>query len=189
METASTSFITEGGKSVTSFKIRIGNDLGDFAELWPRTDWGRQAHYYAFQCADVLQVWCDTVGKARGTRALFVAVSDDLGRPMLLLPLGIERQRSRVRILRFLDGGVCDYNAPVVFEPRRRWGRETLERLWRELIHALPRFDIAEFEKMPADVCGVPNPLIDLGVVPSADLGHSVSIASSWTEYVCEYLP
>jgi CelD/BcsL family acetyltransferase involved in cellulose biosynthesis len=183
------SFVRESGGPITSFKVRVADHLSNFADLWPRTDRCGSAHCYAFQCADILQVWCDTVGKARGTRALFVAVFDDIGRPLLLLPLGIERHRSVIRILRFLDGGVCDYNAPVVFEPTRTWDRDTLERLWQELTRALPTFDIAEFEKMPADVCGVPNPFVGLGVTPFAASGHLTSITSGSGALTAKQLP
>jgi len=187
MDTRPTRFVEESGELVTSFKIRIATELTDFADLWPRTDRYGRAHCYVFQCADILQVWSDTVGKARGTQTLFVAVFDDIGQPLLLFPLGIERDRG-IRTLRFLDGGVSDYNAPVVFEPTRTWERHTVERMWQELIRALPRFDVAIFEKMPADICGVPNPLVVLGA-PSPPSGHFVNITSSWEEYAAKRLP
>lgn len=183
----STPSLKEEGKPVTSFKIRVATDLADFTDLWPRTDRYGSAHCYAFQCADILQVWCDTVGRARGTRALFVAVFDDIGRPVLLLPLGIERHRG-IRILRFLDGGLCDYNAPIVFEPARTWEHHAVRRMWRELIRALPRFDVAVFDKMPADICGVPNPFVQLGE-PRPPSGHFFNITSSWEEYAQKKLP
>lgn len=181
--------VRESRRSITTFNIRVADNLADFADLWPRTDRYGSAHCYAFQCADILQVWCDTVGKARGTRAVFVAVFDDIGQPILLLPLGIETRRHVIRVLRFLDGGVCDYNAPVVFAPTRTWDRATLGLLWRALIRALPRFDIAEFEKMPVDICGVPNPLLGLAVSRFADSGHFMSITGSWEEYAATHLP
>ena len=172
---------------VTSFEIRVVDDLADFADLWPRTDRCKSAHCYAFQCADFLQVWCDTIGKARGTRALFVGVLDDSGRPMLLLPLGVERQTG-IRILGFLDGGVCDYNGPIVCEPTRIWHRDTLDRLWQELVEVLPRFDVAIFDKMADDICGVPNPLVDLGGTPFAESGHFTNITSSSEAFTSKQL-
>jgi CelD/BcsL family acetyltransferase involved in cellulose biosynthesis len=180
--------VEETEEPITSFVIRVADDPAEFAELWPRTDCRGPAHCYVFQCADYLKVWRDTIGKARGTRALFVAVFDDIRRPMLLLPLGIERQRG-LRVLRFLDGGVCDYNAPIVFEPTRAWGGEALELLWRKLLPALPPFDIAMFDKMPADICGKPNPLIDLRGAPFPESGHLTRITGSWEQYVANQMP
>ena len=172
---------------ITSFKIRVTNELTDFADLWPRTDRCKSAHCYAFQCADFLEVWSDTIGRARRILTLFVAVFDGDGRPVLLLPLGIER-KCGIRILRFLDGGVCDYNTPIVFEPKRAWQSDAVERMWRELIRALPRFDIAMFDKMPANICGLPNPLVRLGGM-AAELGHLTNMVGSWKEYVAGQLP
>lgn len=182
------SLVEEKGGPITSFKIRVTHDLAEFADLWPRTDRSGSAYCYVFQCADFLEVWCDTIGKARGTQAIFVAVLDDFGQPMVLLPLGIERQCG-VRVLRFLDGGVCDYNAPILFAPVRVWSRDAIERAWQELIRVLPRFDIALFDKMPADICGMPNPLIHLGRIPFAVSGYVTSIASSWEQYKAQRLP
>jgi len=170
------------------FKFKVVDDLGQLAELWPRTDrCGSSSHCYVFQCADILEVWCDTVGRARRTRTIFVGVFDDVGRPILLLPLGIERRRG-VRVLGFLDGGVLDYNAPVVFEPVRTWERQSLERLWSQLIAVLPPFDVAIFDKMPADICGVPNPLIGLASAPYDQSGYLLNITRSWEEFAATRL-
>jgi CelD/BcsL family acetyltransferase involved in cellulose biosynthesis len=170
------------------FKFKVVDDLGQLAELWPRTDrCGSSSHCYVFQCADILEVWCDTVGRARRTRTIFVGVFDDVGRPILLLPLGIERRRG-VRVLGFLDGGVLDYNAPVVFEPVRTWERQSLDRLWSQLIAVLPPFDVAIFDKMPADICGVPNPLIGLASAPYDQSGYLLNITRSWEEFAATRL-
>jgi CelD/BcsL family acetyltransferase involved in cellulose biosynthesis len=179
---------SENPEASQSFDIRVADNLADFTEVWPRTDRCESAHCYVFQCADFLQVWCDTIGRARRTRALFVGVFDDIKRPMLLIPLGIETQCG-IRILGFLDGGVCDYNAPVVVEPIRSWRRESLERLWRELIRVMPRFDVAMFHKMPADIYGVPNPLVDLRGELFPESGHVTNITSSWDQYTASQLP
>jgi len=46
------------------FKFKVVDDLGQLAELWPRTDrCGSSSHCYVLQCADILEVWCDTVGE------------------------------------------------------------------------------------------------------------------------------
>jgi CelD/BcsL family acetyltransferase involved in cellulose biosynthesis len=171
----------------TVFRIRVAHDLAEFAKPWPRTDCYGSAHCYVFQCADHLEVWCETIGKARGTRTFFVGVFDQIGSPVLLLPLGIER-RLGIRVLCFLDGGVCDYNAPIVFKSARVWRGDAVQRLWQELLRVLPPFDIAIFDKMPADIGGVPNPLIALGGTPLAS-GHLIKLAGSWQEYVTKQLP
>jgi CelD/BcsL family acetyltransferase involved in cellulose biosynthesis len=183
-----TSFGEADGKPISSFNIVVTDNLGEFSEIWPRTDCTGPAHCFVFQCADLLEVWCDTIGKARGIQARFVGVFDRTGRPVFLLPLGIERQRG-IRMLRFLDGGVSDYNAPVVFDAARSWPSGSMERMWGELIRSLPAFDIAAFDKMPVDICGAPNPLVELGSMPFAESGHLTSISGSWDEYAAKRLP
>src|SRR5450759_3425056 len=111
-------------------RIRGTNDLRDLAGLWPRTDDVGPARCYAFQCADILEVWHDTIGAARRTQALFVAIVDAEDRPLMLLPLGIER-RHGLRALTFLDGGVSDYNAPIVFPVARDWDTRTIGTVWQ----------------------------------------------------------
>ena len=170
------------------FHIRVADDLGNMRTSWPRTERLGLAHCYVFQCADYLRVWCDTIGKARGTRAFFIGIFDAAGQPILFLPFGIEKQHG-LRILSFLDGGVCDYNSPIVFEPSRSWTPATLQKLWEQLLSILPRFDIAIFKKMPADVSGVPNPLIDLRSEPFTKSGHFVQLTGSWEQYIAKQLP
>ena len=169
-------------------QIRVADNLANLGDLWPRTDHLGPHIVMRSNARTSCKYGADTIGKARGTRSLFVAVFDEIGRPVLLLPLGIERHRG-IRVLQFLDGGVCDYNAPVVFEPTRIWERHILERFWQELIRALPTFDVAMFDKMPADICGVPNPFAGLRVTPSAPSGHLLNITRSWEEYAAEQLP
>jgi CelD/BcsL family acetyltransferase involved in cellulose biosynthesis len=180
--------LTGTDEQETAFEIRVARKIGELADIWPRSDSCGTAHCYIFQCADFLEVWCETLGQARRIQSFFVGVFDRTGRPMLLLPLGIERQKG-LRVLKFLDGGVCDYNVPIVFEPTRNWGRETLERLWRELIQVLPPFDIAMFDKMPADVGGLPNPLVKLRAIRSEQSGRLINVSGSWEEYIANHLP
>ena len=56
----------------------------------------------------------------------------------------------QIRVLRFLDGGLSDYNAPVVFPAVRDWDDKIVRTIWTTLREHLPPFDVAAFEKMPA---------------------------------------
>jgi CelD/BcsL family acetyltransferase involved in cellulose biosynthesis len=151
--------------------VRVARRLQDVANFWPRTGRRGEAACYAFQCADVLEVWCDTLGRARGIEALFVTVCDGAGEPALLVPLGIERRHS-VRILQFLDCTVSDYNAPVVLPAARNWDARMAQTIWQSVIAKLPPFDVAEFVKMPDRVEGCTNPLAGLRTAASAESCH-----------------
>ena len=45
------------------------------------------------------------------------------------------------------------------------------------------------FDKMPADICGKPNPFIDLRGAPFAESGHITRITGSWEQYVANQMP
>ena len=170
-------------------KIWLTSDLRNFEAFWPRSDRLGKAQSWAFQCANVLEVWCDTFGAARHTQALFVAVVDAKDRALALLPLGIERRLGGIRVLTFLDGGVCDYNAPVLFATFRDWDVETTRALWRGLLKILPPFDVAVLEKMPAYVGELPNPLVHLVTRPFPGSGHAVVLSGSWANFAANRLP
>src|SRR5579872_2820370 len=104
---------------MSELTVRVTGTLAELADLWPRGTLPGAARLHAFQCAEVLQIWCETIGAARHTRPLFVAVSDEQGEAVMLLALGIERELG-ARVLRFLDGGVCDYTWPVLFPAARK---------------------------------------------------------------------
>ena len=93
---------------------------------------------------------------------------------------------SAIGVLGFLDGGVCDYNAPIVFEPTRIWQRGTIERVWAT--DQCCRVRHRKVDKMPADVCGVPNPIVSL-TIPFGKSGYLTNITGSWEEFVAKRCP
>lgn len=171
-----------------TFRLVVHDDIGAFDGLWPRTDGSPIAASYVFQRADLLAMWRDTIGAARGTQPVFTAIFDGRDRPLMLLPLGIER-RHGIRILGFLDGGVCDYNAPVLFPGGSCLTADDTRRLWEALTQVLPAFDLALFDKMPGEICGTPNPLLELGARARAPSGHTTSLEGTWESFSANRLP
>lgn len=162
--------------SASTLRVRVADTLSAFPE-WPRSGDG-SANCHVFQCADILEVWLDTIGRARAVRPCFVRVSDAAGQTVMLLPLGIERIRG-VRVLGFLDGTVVDYSQPVLFPPAAGLDAAAMARLWRDIRAALPGFDVAVLDKMPAEVGGQPNPLLHLGAARMPESGHAMSLPAS----------
>jgi CelD/BcsL family acetyltransferase involved in cellulose biosynthesis len=161
------------------YQIRVEGDLERLSGIWPRTDAAASCRNYVFQCADVLEVWCDTIGKAQGVTPLFVAVLDAQGAPLLLLPLGLKRSMG-VRQLVLLDETVCDYNAPVVFAGARDWDAATMSRVWTDIVARLPAFDVAVLERMPEFVEDWPNPMRFLATGTSSAGSHAVTLPADW---------
>jgi CelD/BcsL family acetyltransferase involved in cellulose biosynthesis len=119
---------------------------------------------------------------------MFVAVVNADDQPLMLLPLGIE-PRYGARVLTFLDGGVSDYNAPIVFPFAQDWDARTIGTVWQGLQKILLPFDVAIFDKMPGHVGDLPNPfmLFDISVCPYS--GHAVSLSGAWEDFSKQRLP
>lgn len=170
-------------------RICITNDIRDFAGFWPRSDRLATARCHVFQCSDILELHCETIAIARHATPLFVAIIGHNGEPLALLPLSIEtdsrftRVFKHTRVLKFLDGGMSDYNAPVVFPPVADWNTETVRTLWNTLRRHIPAFDIAIFEKMPERVGDLPNPLNLLRTSAREESGHGASLSGTWQDF------
>ncbi|HEX5779210.1 MAG TPA: GNAT family N-acetyltransferase [Xanthobacteraceae bacterium] len=172
---------------VTSFRIEVTSDIGDLADCWPTTAEHGEAHCYPFQYADLLRIWCETIGRARQIEPVFVAVRSHGQKPLMLLAFGIERTNG-VRILSFLDGGVSDYNAPVLF-PDVKGLRFDAADFWQRLQPHLPSYDLALLEKMPAEIDGIANPLAPLATCNRPESCHHVTLQGEWKEFEAKKIP
>ena len=172
--------------SFTSFKIEVTSNLDDLADCWPTSAEPGKAHCYPFQYGDLLRIWCETIGRARGIEPVFAAVSLADGTPALLLPFCIERTGA-VAILRFPDCGVSDYNAPVVFPAAS--ALPDIETVWSRLVKSLPPFDLAVLDKMPGTIHGIGNPFATLATESHPESGHGVTLRGPWEEFAKNRLP
>jgi CelD/BcsL family acetyltransferase involved in cellulose biosynthesis len=130
---------------------------------------------YIFQSREFLDIWLDTIGKASRIEPCFVVVRDAEGRPVLFLPLIIET-KFNVRLLRFMDCGVADYNAPIVAADRTL-SRQEFHEVWADVLARLPSFDVIDLRKIASDVAGALNPLTYLDCTSFGDSGHAIVLA------------
>lgn len=129
------------------------------APSWPvLADLGEAASGFAFQCRDHLEIWLETIGAGLQVKPTFVSVYRKSGEPVMLLAFGIEKNHG-VRMLKFLDGGVADYNAPILYPAAGQLTAAETGALWKAICKALPSFDVAVLEKMPEYVGSIKNPL------------------------------
>ncbi len=156
-------------------KIELSANLAAFEKIWPVLDQPGEVSFYAFQARDVLEVWLRTIGTARGVEPFFICVSRPDGSPLMLLPLGIEN-RHGLKFLGFLDGGVVDYNAPVLFPGAEKISASEMQDIWEGIVKKLPRIDVAVLEKIPTEVEGVPNPFRHLAHHAYQDNGHLIDL-------------
>ncbi|RBP07122.1 CelD/BcsL family acetyltransferase involved in cellulose biosynthesis [Roseiarcus fermentans] len=170
------------------WSIHVHNDLSAFSGYWPAATSVTPARRYVFQCADVLDVWLRTIGRRRKFSPQLVAVLDSGGSPLLLLPLCLE-QRHGSTVLKFIDGDVSDYNAPIVFPAARDWDAAKVEVLWEDLKKRLPAFDLALLEKMPTVVEDWPNPMRFLSTGAYSENGHWMTLPADWDAAEKSILP
>jgi CelD/BcsL family acetyltransferase involved in cellulose biosynthesis len=142
----------------------------DSVELIQR-DWDflvKSGRATPFQTPAWLHPWYRIVAPHIGARPLFIVVRNAASdAPLMMLPLCTRRQRM-LRIIEFADGGLSDYNAPLLardFVP----GESEMAKLWQSILKALPAADVVRLNKMPAAFAGGPNPL---------DHTHAMSIES-----------
>ena len=157
---------------VTSFKVELfaGGNLA--AADWPSIADDRDLQMHIFQSREFLDIWLDTIGKASGIEPYFIVVRDAEGRPVLYLPLTIET-KFNVRLLRFMDCGVADYNAPIVAADRAL-SRQEFHEVWADVLALLPGFDVIDLKKIASDVAGAVSPLAYLDCTPFGESGHSI---------------
>jgi CelD/BcsL family acetyltransferase involved in cellulose biosynthesis len=170
--------LERGRPAPASFDLSIDVYDGDSlaAADWPSITGPPNFRMYAFQSREFLDVWMNTIGKARRSECYLVVVKDGSHRPVLYLPLAIESQFN-VRLLRFMDAGVADYNAPILGTDKGLT-RQQFDRLWPKILALLPKFDAIDLQKIPSDVLGQFNPLVHLDCVPYASGGHSIALGT-----------
>lgn len=123
----------------------------------------------AFAQADWLRAWYGSLAPALGAEPLLLAVrrggatQDDL-----LLPWVLLREHGHV-VARFADGGITDYNAPLLREGFRLSPQER-PALRRALLDALAGADLLDLAKMPARIGHVEHPLVGLFDAPGDEL-------------------
>ena len=117
-----------------------------------------------------------------GTPTVVFFKDPDGGREVMGLPLVRTREGAK-RIIAFADGGLTDYNAPILAldgAPSESDGAG----VWRALRAALPAADLLQFEKMPVTILGRPNPLASLpSSTPSSLIGNILHVPGSWDEW------
>ncbi len=146
---------------------------GGFADCdWPTIADGRDLKMYAFQSREFLDAWTRTIGEARGIEPYLLVVRNAGGEPALYLPLAIETEFN-IRILRFMDCGVADYNAPIV-KSACTLSRQEFKTLWTDALSLLPGFDVIDLKKIAGNVAGDVNPLTYLHCTPHGEDGHAL---------------
>lgn len=139
---------------------------------------------YVYQSHEFLTAWFATMGEARRARGFLVVVEGRDGTPVLRMPLVVEREFG-CSMLRFPDGGMADYNAPLL---ARGVSDDTLamDAIWSAILRGLPPVDVVDFVKMPATVWHRPNPMLRIGPAVPQDEGYYLPITGTHVAYLAD---
>jgi CelD/BcsL family acetyltransferase involved in cellulose biosynthesis len=165
-----------------TFKVEIAPSFADAFDRWERMIEGGAATL-PFQRRDWLAAWAATLGREPGIDVLPITVLNQTGAPVLALPL-VRRRNRMMRTITFADGGLTDYNAPIIMPgaPREAAGAMAL---WRDLRRALPACDLIHFEKMRTEIDGHRNPLAMLaGARASRMAGLALTLSGSYDDWL-----
>ncbi len=143
------------------FKIEIFSRVDDVSPDWPDADDTGGAALFVFQSKSFLAAWERSYATARNARLCLVEARDAQGAPLLFMPLSIQR-RHGARVLAFMDDGVCDYNAPILFPAMEALAPEEAKKLIDAVLVRLPAFDLIHLVKTPERVEGRRNPIWDI---------------------------
>lgn len=133
-----------------------------------------------FQARAWLLPWYDIVAPHIGATPLLVTVRRATSQePLMLLPL-CRRRVGGLAVIEFADGGVSDYNAPLLAADFKC---DDWKSVWRAIRAALPTADAIRLEKLPVTIQGQANPLLTLGGISSMKIGSwDIALAGSRAE-------
>lgn len=163
------------------FIVSVVTDPANLPKTWPSAGALGEAQCHVFQTREFVEIWCRTYGPALKAWPSFVTVHTEAGEPLLMIPFATIRQGG-ARVLTFMDSGVADYNAPILFPTMTSWTSERALQLWVAIEAALPPYDIALLSKMPMQVGNLDNPLALLADEPDPEACHGNVLTRPWAD-------
>lgn len=172
------------GTTTQEPSITVYDALKDVESEWRAFE--RTADRTPFQSFDWLDKWQRHIGSRRGTRPAIVVGSAADGRSLFILPLAVEKTRIGVR-LTWLGSDRCDYNAPLLAPGFADFGLDWIA-VWHRAKQSILdnrslRFDVVDFDKMPAFIGRQPNPLVTLRTTRNANEAHIATLGDDWNSF------
>ena len=160
----------------TSAALRVHTSLPQAQARWRAAQ--LSCHAYGFQSYDWIAVWYAHLGQRQGWQVRLVELSDDDGRVLLFLPLGIQR-RHGLLVLDFLGGEVTDYHAPLLSAD---FPVALFAQLWPVILKLL-QVDLFRARRMPQTIEGLINPMTLLAGMHATEQAHVATLTPSFTEF------
>lgn len=137
-----------------------------------------------FQTLDWLSVFYDEVAHARRAMPRLAVVTDNKSDQVVLaLPLVVAKE-GLLRVASFAALETVGHGAPLLGPELSQYGARIRD-IWRALRTAMRDLDLIRLERMPAEIGGRPNPLINLfGSSTSRASAHRLVIADTFDDYL-----
>lgn len=164
--------------------LSVHTEFSTVEAIWRQFE--KTADCFAFQTFDFLETWYEHIGSRDDLEVLIAVAWDANAKPLMILPLGIETSRG-IRTLAWLGNNVNDYNAPLLapgFADRIRSGE--FERVWDDVVAALPDHDLVELVRQPAVIQGQDNPFMELPTELDASGAHMTALGVEFDAYYKE---
>jgi CelD/BcsL family acetyltransferase involved in cellulose biosynthesis len=165
--------------SSAAFRVEFFRDWSEAAARW--NDRGDRT---SFQHRHWLDAWYRSFDSV--TPLIAIIADTATRRDIALVPL-VQRRHRGIRLVEFADLAVSDYNAPILAcgAPRDPAGMRAMARALLAGLRQLPdRLDLIRLKKLPAEICGRPNPLVALGRNGSSSLnGNLVEVGDDFEAY------
>lgn len=137
-----------------------------------------------FQSLNWLTVLYEELAPSKRAMPRVVIVTErNSGEVAIVLPLLVSKKRT-LTVARTADLGVSDYGGPILgLAPLKK--RRSIRRVWRAIRHALKDVDLIKLERMPAEIGGLPNPLVTRsGVSPARHSGNVLTIETTVEDFL-----
>lgn len=167
-------------------EFTIHHDLSAAEPVWRELQ--AQAQCTAFQTFEWLSAWQRHVGARAGVVPCIVAVRDNRGRALFMLPLAAQ-QSGLARELTWFGSELCDYNAPLMaVDAASQLDAATFMSLWSQIVSKLQadprsRHDLIRLEKMPPMAGAGRNPMLALATNLNPSGSYVTSLTGSWDEF------
>ncbi len=157
------------------FDIRVFSNTEQLSIDWPDADDKTGCAFFVFQSKSFIRAWEASYGQEPGVQLCLTEVRQTDGTPLLFLPLSITRICGS-RVLSFIDEGVSDYNAPIVFPAATQLSHDAAMRVLAAVLASVPSHDVVALCKMPERVEGLINPLWSVTDRVSGASTHTMSL-------------
>ncbi len=137
-----------------------------------------------FQSLNWLTVLYEELAPSKRAMPRVVIVTErNSGEVAIVLPLLVTKKRT-LRVARMADLGVSDYGGPILgLAPLKK--RRSIRRVWRAIRHALKDVDLIKLERMPAEIGGLPNPLVTPATTaPARHNGNVLTIETTVEDFL-----